>query len=81
RSYVVVQRNLVKSVLYWYILPLVPGLVVFYLSMESWLAISISATISAMIFVFVYRLNQRAAKENYEHLLKDLDRAIQSLEI
>lgn len=81
RSYVLLQRNLIKNVLYWYILPILPGIIFLWLSFESKVVVATSALISIFIFTYIYRLNQRAAKENYDYLLSQLNQAIQNLEV
>ncbi len=80
QSYVLLQQRLVKNVLYWYILPLVPGMLFLSMSMESRIGIAISLSINFFILIYVYRLNQRAAKENYDDLLRGLNQTIQNLE-
>lgn len=80
RSYVLLQQRLVRNVLYWYILPLVPGMLFLCLNLEStFLRVAVLSG-NVLILVYVYRLNQRAAKENYTDLLMELDQAIQNLE-
>lgn len=80
KSYVVLQRNLVSNVLYWYILPVIPGLVLFSLSFDSPISIAGAWLIHILVLSYVYRLNKRAAKENYDFLLKRLNQAIINLE-
>lgn len=80
QSYVLLQQQLVKNVLYWYILPLIPGMLLLHWGMESRITCVISLSINLFIWVYIYRMNQRAAKENYENLLRKLKQAIQNLE-
>lgn len=80
KSYVLLQQRLVKNVLYWYLLPLIPGVVFFCLGMESKIVAALLLLFNVFVFIYIYRLNQRAAKENYGNLLKELNQAIQNLE-
>lgn len=81
KSYVVVQRNLVKNVLYWYILPIFPGVIFCNLNMESRVLLVGTVIFNILLLTYVFRLNQRAAKENYDGILKNLDDAILNLEV
>lgn len=80
RTYVLHQQKAVDSVLYWYLLPMLPGVFLFWMGFESYLALAISAIVLVLVFVWIYRLNKRAAVENYNPLLAELGQAIKQLE-
>jgi len=67
------QRDALGSVWSWYLGPLVPGLVVFFLGTvfqpmpprhghHPWIALAISLTLCSLVFFFIGKLNQWAAR-------------------
>jgi len=80
RSYVLQQQKLIKTVLYWYLLPMLPGLIFLLISMKS-ITIIITSILMSVMFIAIYRMNQRAAEENYTPLLKEINFAIDKLEM
>ena len=63
------QRDALLSVWRWYLLPLVPGLVVFSVGLEvdnppgAWASLAIYLAIGIAMFVGIHALNQRAASQ------------------
>jgi hypothetical protein len=77
RSQLVRQRDLLRSVWLWYLLPFVPGLLLIQIGRAAGdpsrpLRVVMSATISVLVFLGIGWLNQRAARK--------LDREIEGLE-
>lgn len=82
------QRDLLRSVWTWYLLPFVPGGAVFLLGISQWemkllhvparlviIAFSLKVAFVALVFIFIGKLNQRAARK----LQRKID-ALDSLE-
>ena len=81
RTYILRQQKLVKNVLYWYLFPMLPGIIFFWMGFEhTTLLIASILGVIAFVFLFIYQLNQRAARENYNSLLDELNGAIEKLE-
>lgn len=79
KKYVQQQQKLLENVLYWYLLPMIPGL--FFLFMEKgMIAIVASSIIVGLIFFGIYKLNKRAADVNFNPLLDEISIAIKRLE-
>jgi len=81
QKYVKTEQRLLKNVLYWYLLPLLPGMVLFMLGVEKeWSSLLISSSIMLIIFLTVYLLNQEAADKEFTPLLADIEKTLQDLE-
>ena len=70
------QYRMLRAVPWWYLLPFVPGIVLGFI--EKWgsrspLSTALGAAAVALIFVWIWRLNQRGAKK----LEQQLDEAVQ----
>lgn len=75
------QRDMLQHVWNWYLGPLVPGLIVVmvaigrtnphHLRHYGWIAAA-SDLLSALVFIFIWRLNQRAAK-SLQQRIEELD--------
>lgn len=82
------QIWLLRNILWWYLLPLVPGLVVFLGSL-SWkmlaagvieqFVIAAVGLFCALVFWWVYRLNQQAVKNSFEPRREELEALLASL--
>ena len=66
------QRDALRAVWSWYLGPLVPGLVVFFIGIvfqkkppghgHPWIAFAISLALCSLVFLFIGKLNQSAAR-------------------
>lgn len=79
QEYVMEERKSLKDVLYWYILPMFPGLTLFVLDW-TWQAKLIYFIGILFISISIYRRNQKAVITNMNPLLDDIDKALKSLE-
>lgn len=81
RERVLAQERLLRSVLWWYLLPLGVGVVLFFGGGVRSLAPAIAYGIVVVAFYgWLYRLNQRAVADELEPRLRDLEAALASLE-
>jgi len=80
-GYVKVERQLLKNVFYWYLLPLLPGMVLLMLGTEvEWSGLLFDFSILFVIFLAIYLLNQEAADKEFSPLLADIEKTLQNLE-
>ncbi len=80
RSYVAAERDLLKNVLYWYVLPPTILALLFLSGFPvDYLRLTFSVCVVVGIGIFVYVLNQRAVKAEFDPLLKKIDKEIQDL--
>ena len=77
RDYLVKERNLLKNVIYWYLLPPFIGEVLFFigLKMDPFLLL-ISILIVFSINAYVYFLNKVGVKKVFDPLIRQIDQAI-----
>jgi len=81
QKYVKTERRLLKNILYWYLLPILPGMVLFVLGTGTeWSSLLIVSSITLIVFIAVYLLNQEAADKEFTPLLADIEKALQGLE-
>ena len=81
KSYIAQERLLLKNVLYWYLLPAIPGMVLFKAGFGFNVGSSlIYGLIGGALFVGVYLLNQKAVRDQFDPLLVDISEAIRQLE-
>lgn len=81
RDYFMKERSLLDNVLYWYILPPLISTILFFISRDipnPKLTILISAVIALM--GFIYYLNKRSVKNDFDPLIQRLDNAIDGME-
>lgn len=80
QNYVKEERKLLKTVLYWYLLPMLPGLILFLIgSGANWWSVTIYFVVVIFMFGLIYYLNQRAVKDRIDPLLADIDKTLASL--
>ncbi|MFK7771324.1 MAG: hypothetical protein AB8F94_04260 [Saprospiraceae bacterium] len=79
KNYVRRQQKLLENVLYWYLLPMIPGIVFLLLNKGAIMLIGSSVMIT-LVFFGIYKLNKRAADENFNPLLDEISIAIKRLE-
>lgn len=74
------QIRLLESVVSWYILPPVIGALMIVIGLEgfSWFT-AIYALLALALSIWIYRLNQRAARQDLRPRREELDRLIQEL--
>ncbi len=80
KNYLTVQKNLLDSVFYWYILPSSSGVILFFIGfdLEKWkLVLFISMTVGLGIIIFF--LNKQAVKNEFLPRLKKIDEIIKSM--
>lgn len=71
------QRDALRGIFRWYMLPMIPGFVVFGIAMamiHSWgpvVSLNFHALIGVAVFVLVYKLNQRGAR-TLQHEIDEL---------
>lgn len=83
RAYYEQEMILLKSILYWAILPIIPGFILFYIGTHSsFTLINVGRDIIIIlsIFVVIWWLNQNAAKKKFLPLIKDIDDKIKEWE-
>ncbi len=74
------QKKLLKNVAWWYIAPIVVGLLFFTMGSEMGLVIQVVYMGGVLAFSgFVWYLNQRTVKKKFEPLIKEIREAIKSL--
>jgi hypothetical protein len=75
------QIRLLESVVSWYILPPVAGAMMIVIGLEGWSWFTVGyASFALALSVWIYRLNQRAARHELHPRRAELDRLIQELE-
>lgn len=82
QAYVLEEQKLYKNVLYWYLLPMLPGLILFLIGSGINLIASIIyfGVIVPIGFTLVYYFNQKAVKKLTKPLLADIAKTLKSLE-
>ncbi len=82
QAYVLEEQKLYKNVLYWYLLPMLPGLILFLVGSGINLMSSIIyfGVIIPLGFTLVYYFNQKAVKKMTKPLLEDIAKTLKSLE-
>jgi len=80
KSYITQERLLLENVLYWYLLPAIPGLVL----LKAGFGFSSGSLLYGLgvcaLFIGVYLLNQKAVRDQFDPLLVDISEAIRQLE-
>jgi len=81
RQYLVKQRNLLKNVIYWYLLPPFVSCVIFFagLKMET-VHLVISVMIVFVMYSWIYFLNKAGVKNTFDPLISRIDKAIDNIE-
>ena len=76
-----------KNILYWYLLPALPGMMFFMFSGERWSRLGeewphLFLPFSILLFmsIAIYLLNQEAADKEFTPLLNDIEKTLQNLE-
>lgn len=77
QEYLIKQRNLLKNVLYWYILPPTVSVILFFMGKDMGY---IHMLLVIGIMTFIYVINQRAVKKDFDPLIKKIGSAIKELE-
>ena len=81
RDYLVQERSLVKNVLYWYLLPIIPGIVLFLLSgiynLRS--ALTLIGGFLVIFMVSLY-LNHRSKVKTIDPLIREVDETLEKLD-
>ncbi len=79
-----IQKKSLDNVLYWYVLPTYPGLIVFLLGFvhipEKINIILLGFSTTIAMTIGVYFLNKRAAKKQFTPRLRKIDELIQTME-
>ena len=81
REYLVKERNLLKNVIYWYLLPPFVSCVIFFsgLKMET-VHLVISVMIVFVMYTWIYFLNKAGVKNTFDPLISRIDKAIDNIE-
>jgi len=80
REYLMAQKGLLDTVLYWYILPSVTGVLLFFLGFDlSFLKRIFFVTITLGLGVFTYLINKYAVKKGILPRLRKIDDIIKDL--
>jgi len=81
QEYVRAERKLLENIFYWCLLPTLPGAILFILGLAwIWQAKLMYFIFILIIFMFVYKLNQKAIVVKMNPLLNDIDKTLKSLE-
>lgn len=79
-----IQKKSLDNVLYWYLLPLYPGLILFLLGFihipEKINIILLTFSTAIVVAIALHLLNKRAAKKKFVPRLKKIDELIKTLE-
>lgn len=82
QNYVKEERKLLSNIFYWYLLPLLPGMILFFIGTDAtffFAAIHFGIVIP-LLFSFIYHLNKEAAEKKIQPLLDDIAKTLKSLE-
>lgn len=81
-AYVKEEQKLLSTVLYWYLLPLLPGMILFLIGTGiTWLpGLIYFGLFIPFVFVSVYYWNRKAIEHKTKPLLQDIARTLASLE-
>lgn len=75
------QRKLLKSVLWWYLLPIFLGIVFFVIGFEQRLLYKIVYLVAiVMVYGYIWKLNQDAVAEKINPIIDDIQEAIDFIE-
>ncbi len=81
QKYVKSEQRLLKNILYWYLLPGLPGMMLIMLgSRKEWGDLFFGFSIIFIIFLAIYLLNKEAAEKQFTPLLTDIEKTLQRLE-
>jgi len=81
RDRVAAQIRLLRTVLWWYVLPLGVGVVLVFGGAAGWgLATALYSAAVVLLGVFVYHLNQRAVRKDLVPRYQELDNLVRQLE-
>jgi hypothetical protein len=81
RQYLIKERSLLDNVLYWYILPPTVSAILFFIGRNiEGTRLVINILVVFIINLFIYFLNKRAVKKDFDPLIKKLDITIKNLE-
>ena len=81
QEYVKSEQRLLSNILYWYLLPFIPGMVLFMLgTRKEWGDLFFGFSIIFIVFLAAYLLNKEAAKSKFTPLLTDIEKTLQNLE-
>lgn len=79
RERVMAQVHLLRSVLWWYLLPLGVGVIMLFSGTRSLKATTIYAGVVAAVYWGIYRLNQRAVATELEPRLAEIDEMLRGV--
>lgn len=79
RERLLAQRRLLRSIVWWYLLPLGIGVVLLFGSRSSALATAVYAAIVLALYAGIYRLNQRAVATELDPRLVEVDEMLRAL--
>jgi len=80
--YVLEEQKLYKNIFYWYLLPMLPGLILFLIGTGTRLlpAIVYFGLFIPLVFTFVYYFNRKVIEKRTQPLLNDIARTLANLE-
>ncbi len=77
KDYLIKEMNLLKSVLYWYILPALLSATLINLGSDSsQLEQIITFVVMVIVFAYIYYLNRKAVKNDFEPLIDKINSAL-----
>ena len=81
QKYVKAEQQLLKNILYWCLLPIIPGMLLFTLGTgKEWSSLLVGYSIMLIMFIAIYLLNKEAAEKQFTPLLTDIEKTLQNLE-
>lgn len=81
QNYIKAERKLLKNIAYWYLLPMLPGMVLFLIGTGSTpIYVIIYFVVVIIMFTGIYLLNQKAVRGNMDPLIEDINKALATLE-
>lgn len=81
KAYLIREKKLLQTVFYWYLLPGIIAISLFYIdqSKNTYLLFTLFA-LSIWFWWFVYRINKKAAEEQVQPLITQVDKTLEELE-
>ena len=82
QMYILAEQKLLKNVFYWYLLPMLPGLVLFLIGtgITPIQAVAYFGVFVPLGFTFVYYINRKTVERKFRPLLEDIDEILKSFE-
>ena len=75
------QKNLLKSVLWWYLLPLFLSIVLFVMGFDiSSTMKAVVIIVNAIVYGYIWKMNQKAVSEHISPLIKEIEESLDTVD-